>query len=137
MGTAEIFVLLFIVALVFGTGQLAQFWDASMVARWRRSWAQVAAGLITGAVFYLGYVLGVDVASARAWRDVGLFAHATGLGLIGLAGLVYNASDSDYGAPRRSLSEMLGALLIAVAFRGAGTLTGVAAARLLGPIAGL
>jgi hypothetical protein len=137
MGTGEIVVLLFIVALVFGTSQIAQFWDATIVASWRRSWAQVAAGLITGAVFYLGYVLGVDVASARAWRDVGLFDHATGLGLICLAGFVYNASDSDHGTPRRSLSEMLSVLLVAVAFLAAGLLTGVAAARLLGPIAGV
>jgi hypothetical protein len=132
MGTGEIFVLLLIVALVFGTSQVAVFWDEETRASWRRSWSRVAAGLITAAVFYLGYLVGVDLSSARG-MNLGLVDHFTGLGLVGLAALVYDASDPDSRARSRSLDEKLAVLLVVMLFLGAGAATGFTASRLLGP----
>ncbi len=126
--------LLFIVVLVFGTSQVAAFWDAETRARWRQSWARLAAGLITAAVFFLGYRAGLDIANAHGLRGVSLFDQATGMGLICLAAFVYDASDADSRARARSLAEMLGFVTVLIVFLGAGTATGLAASRLLGPI---
>ena len=134
MGTGAIFVLLFIVLLVYGTSQVAVFWDEEMRASWRRSWSQVAAGLITAAVFFLGYLAGVDVSSVHGMSR-GLLDHFTGLGLVGLAAVVYDASDPDSRARSRSLDEKLGMLLVLMLFLGAGAATGFTASLLLGPTA--
>ena len=97
-------------------------------------WSLLAAGLVTAALFCLGYGMGLDLARMSGWPDVpALLQHALGIALVSMAcSVYYTLGPEAQEGPDRATGVRL-ALMLA-AFLAAGTLTGVVAVRVLGPL---
>ena len=104
---------------------------------WHEAWSLVAAALITGAVFVLGYGLGVDLARTHALSELArLVDRAAGLGLICVACSIYRRLGPDVGWHAQWQAGERGAggklALLAAAYLAAGALTGIVAVRVIG-----